>query len=311
MINKTPIHRTLRIYNIHLIIAAVAHCTRCEPADTPYDHIGLRPVKPIPKEIGMPLPRDGNGGSLPGSGNGKSGLHPVDDPLSDPGGSGSTGGSNDRNAGGVKNPGSGGSAGDPKGDLPGKGPGSGEEGDPGMSDPKLVAEPGEEGDPSTEPRTGAAAPVNEAVRKELRPAESPVSGKEMTLEATYRPVNYRREDFVVDHHHYYCAESGQSFTNKELDAINQDAAAERYRAKYRIPSAEEIRKIREGHGLSTEAMATLLGISNSTFRRYETGSIPQLSTARLIQLAASRENLEVLAELADIDIGVHMEVLEE
>jgi len=244
MISKTTIHHTLQVYNINLIIAAVAECTRCEPADTPYDHIGLRPVNPIPKEIEIPLPRDGNGGSLPETGNGKPGLKPVDDP-------------------------------------------------------------------STEPRTGAAAPVNEAVRKELRPAESPVSGKEMTLAATYRPVNYRREDFVVDHHHYYCADSGQSFTDEALDAINQDAAAERYRAKYRIPSAEEIQKIREGHGLSTEAMAALLGIGNSTYRRYESGSIPQLSTARLIQLAASRQNLEVLAELADIDIGVHMEVLEE
>ena len=278
MISKTTIHHTLQVYNINLIIAAVAECTRCEPADTPYDQIGLRPVK---------------------------------DPLPDPDGSGSAGGSGDRNAGGVKNPGSGGSAGDPKGDLPGKDPGSGEAGDPGMSDPELVAEPGEEGDPSTEPRTGTAAPVNEAVRKDLSPAKSPVSGKDMTLAATYRPVNYRREDFVVDHHHYHCADSGQSFTDEALDAINQDAAAERYRAKYRIPSAEEIQKIREGHGLSTDAMAALLGIGNSTYRRYESGSIPQLSTARLIQLTASRQNLEVLAELADVDIGVHMDVLEE
>ena len=271
MISRTHIHHTLEVYNINLIIAAVAHCTSCEPADTPYGDIGLRPVKPS----------NGTGGS------------------GDPGTPG-TGATPD------------GSAGQPQGD--GKEPGTTNPGATGPGTPRPgVTQPGatEPGTVIPDSRTGQEAPVSETIRKEVPATESPVSGKEMTLKATYRPVRFRREDFVVIHHQYYCEESRQGFTNEALDARNQEAAAESYREKYQIPSADEIRGIREAHGLSTDAMATLLGISDATYRRYENGSIPQLSTARLIRLAESRANLEVLAELADVDIGVPMDVLAE
>ena len=309
MISRTHIHHTLEVYNINLIIAAVAHCTSCEPADTPYGDIGLRPVKPVAGT------GDSGGRLTPDTGTDDSGdpLTPVTGTTPD------------------------GSAGQPH--SGGKGPGSTEPGttnpgatDPGSTEPGATTpgatnpvatgpgttQPGVTDPGATEPgaiipdsRIGQEAPVSETIREEVPATESPVSGKEMTLKATYRPVRFRREDFVVIHHQYYCEESRQGFTNEALDARNQEAAAESYRQKYQIPAAGEIRDIREAHGLSTDAMATLLGISEATYRRYENGSIPQLSTARLIRLAESRANLEVLAELAGIDIGVPMDVLAE
>ncbi len=286
MISRTHIHHTLEVYNINLIINAVAHCTRCEPADTPYGDIGLRPVKPATgtDDSGGRLTPDT--GTTPDGSAGQPHIGGKGPGATDPG---------------ATNPG----ATDPGATDPGAtGPGTTRPGvtDPGATEPGAVI---------PDSRIGQEAPVSETIREEVPATESPVSGKEMNLKATYRPVRFRREDFVVIHHQYYCEESRQGFTNEALDARNQEAAAESYRQKYQIPEAGEIRDIREAHGLSTDAMATLLGISEGTYRRYENGSIPQLSTARLIRLAESRANLEVLAELAGIDIGVPMDVLAE
>ncbi len=49
-------------------------------------------------------------------------------------------------------------------------------------------------------------------------------------------------------------------------------------------------------------MAAILGIGRSTYRNYEAGSIPQLPIARLIQLAADKKNILVLARLSSQEI---------
>ncbi len=260
------LRRVLEIYKFNLIIAAVAHCTKCEPPGNPYDSIGLKLMRPAPgQEHGdrlIPVDNEGPGDRFrPGDGNKPEGRP--------------------RAGGGTGN----------KEQLPAK-----------LSDNKNVPLPrdGNDGD-----QPGPLEDLPEAITADV-PA-SPVSGKEMTVTTSKRQVSYRRETFEVEQLQYYCSDSRQAFTNKALDAINQEAAAEAYRKQYGLPTAEEIRQIRDNYGLDTGTMATLLGVGRSTYHNYEAGSIPQRSTARLIQLAAKRENIEALAELAGVDLPGHVD----
>lgn len=48
-------------------------------------------------------------------------------------------------------------------------------------------------------------------------------------------LTYRKEKFNVSYHFYLCEDSGERFTDDELDGINMTQVYNQYREKYRIP----------------------------------------------------------------------------
>ncbi len=129
--------------------------------------------------------------------------------------------------------------------------------------------------------------------------KSPFTGKPMLLSREKRALAFRKEAFEVIFHSYKCKDSGESFTTTPLDEINIRQVHNQYRAKHKLPFPEDVRKIREKYGLPASKMSEILGLGVNTYRNYESGEIPSLSNARLIQLADDETEFIKLAKLCE------------
>lgn len=95
---------------------------------------------------------------------------------------------------------------------------------------------------------------------------------------------FRKEEFPIVSHYYQCEGSGEEFTDGALDNLNVIQAYNQYRNRYNLPFPDEIRQIREQYEVSAAKMAEILGFGINVYRQYESGEVPSLSNARLIQL---------------------------
>lgn len=114
--------------------------------------------------------------------------------------------------------------------------------------------------------------------------KSPITGKEMNLCKEQRSLDFRKESFDVIFHFYKCEESGEQFTSHELDEVNLNQVYNQYRDRHNIPFPEEIIRIREKYQLSASKMSMILGFGANSYRKYESGEMPSVSNARLIQM---------------------------
>lgn len=132
--------------------------------------------------------------------------------------------------------------------------------------------------------------------------KSPITGKEMELRKEVRLIEFRKENFEVVFHYYYCKDSKEQFTDTTLDDLNMNQLYNQYREKYNLPFPEEIKAIREQYDLSATKMAEVLGFGTNSYRNYEAGEVPSASNGKLIQLAANPtrfKDLLVLCETCD------------
>jgi transcriptional regulator with XRE-family HTH domain len=113
--------------------------------------------------------------------------------------------------------------------------------------------------------------------------KSPYTGGEVTLQKEHRTLSYRKEEFEVLYHFYVCKDSGEQFTDEELDGININQVHNQYRTKYGIPFPEEIITIREQYGLSASKMSEVLGFGANMYRAYEAGEVPSVSNGKFLQ----------------------------
>lgn len=136
---------------------------------------------------------------------------------------------------------------------------------------------------------------------------SPITGKEMTVRKSWRKMTYRKEEFDVYFHTWYCEDSGEEFEDEKFANINYRQVINLYRAKNAIPSPEDITAIREKYGLNKTQMASVLGFGVNTYRQYEDGEIPTEANAKFIQLA---ENPNEFLRLLNLPNGIEEETLE-
>lgn len=129
--------------------------------------------------------------------------------------------------------------------------------------------------------------------------KSPITGKEMILKKEKRSLVFRKEEFPVAYHYYLCKDSGEQFTSNELDETNMKQIYNQYRDKYNLPFPEDIVEIREKYGVSATKMSEILGFGVNSYRNYESGEVPSLANARLIQLANDPKKFKELVELSD------------
>ncbi|PSL48694.1 putative zinc finger/helix-turn-helix YgiT family protein [Chitinophaga niastensis] len=115
--------------------------------------------------------------------------------------------------------------------------------------------------------------------------KSPITGKEMKRMVKEEELVFRKETFTILFNYYFCEESNEIFTDEALDTINTNQAYNQYRAKYNLPFPDEIREIREQYDLSAAKMADIFGFGTNVYRHYESGEVPSISNARLIQLS--------------------------
>lgn len=126
--------------------------------------------------------------------------------------------------------------------------------------------------------------------------KSPFTGGEVELRKENRTMDYRKEPFEVLYHYYVCKETGEQFTDDELDEVNTNQVYNQYRAKYGIPFPDEIKAIREQYGLPATKMAEVLGLGINVYRNYEAGEVPNVSNGRLIQLIKDPKEFKSLID---------------
>lgn len=129
--------------------------------------------------------------------------------------------------------------------------------------------------------------------------KSPITGKEMELRKEAREIEFRKENFTVVFHYYYCKDSKEQFTDTTLDELNMNQLYNQYREKHKLPFPEEIKAIREKYELPATKMAEVLGFGINSYRNYEAGEVPSASNGKLIQLAANPKRFKDLLELCE------------
>lgn len=141
--------------------------------------------------------------------------------------------------------------------------------------------------------------------------KSPITGAEMTLKREQRTMVFRKKEYLVHYHFYFCSDSQEQFTTTELDELNLIQVYNQYRDEFHLPFPEEIQATRELYGLSAAKMAEVLGLGINSYRNYEQGEVPSESNARLIQLARDPEEFLRLVNLSCAITGTQLEKVKE
>lgn len=129
--------------------------------------------------------------------------------------------------------------------------------------------------------------------------KSPITSKEMILTKETRSISFRKESFDVVFHYYKCEDSGEQFTTGALDDVNMNQVYNQYRDLFNIPFPDEIIRIRKKYNLSATKMSAILGFGTNSYRQYESGEMPSVSNARLIQMINDSKKFIDLVELCD------------
>ncbi|MGI8892890.1 MAG: type II TA system antitoxin MqsA family protein [Bacteroidia bacterium] len=129
--------------------------------------------------------------------------------------------------------------------------------------------------------------------------KSPITGKEMKLTKELRSIEFRKETFEIVFHFYKCEDTGEQFTSTELDELNMNQVYNQYRDLYNILFPDEIIRIRDKYELPATKISEILGFGTNGYRLYESGEMPSISNAKLIQLADNPQNFKEMVELCD------------
>ncbi|NLR66033.1 hypothetical protein HGH92_17130 [Chitinophaga varians] len=62
--------------------------------------------------------------------------------------------------------------------------------------------------------------------------KSPFTGGNARLEKRPMTMEYRQDFFDISYHYYVCEDTGQQFTNDEIDTLNQNQVLKKYQAKH-------------------------------------------------------------------------------
>lgn len=121
----------------------------------------------------------------------------------------------------------------------------------------------------------------------------------MVLKHEQKTVEFRKEEICYWHHFYFCEDTEELFETPDLVDLNLRQIYNGYRAKHRLPFADEIIAIRNKYGLSARKMSEVLGMGENQYSNYEKGEVPSLTNSRLIQLSVEPREFKRLVQLSD------------
>jgi DNA-binding transcriptional regulator YiaG/uncharacterized phage-associated protein len=121
--------------------------------------------------------------------------------------------------------------------------------------------------------------------------------KEPVILTRIEKLTFRKEEFDIIYHYCVDDEDHYEYTTTEIDELNITQLYNKYRAKYKLPFPDDIKKIRAKYGVSASKMSEILGFGTNIYRNYEHGEIPNESNARLIQLIEDPQEFKKLLNL--------------
>lgn len=118
---------------------------------------------------------------------------------------------------------------------------------------------------------------------------SPFTGGEAILVKEPRDYDFRGSKFHIIHHHYQCVDTGEAYTDAQLDNLNLNQVFNQYREKEGIPFPDEITIYRKQYDLPATKMSQLLGFGVNMYGKYESGEMPNISNGRMINICKDPE----------------------
>ncbi len=112
--------------------------------------------------------------------------------------------------------------------------------------------------------------------------KSPYTGQEMTLKKEKRTFSFRKKEFEIIYHFYFCDESKEQFVDTPLATLNQNQIHNQYREILGIPFVDKIKSIRAKYQVSAKKLSEILGLGVNSYRLYENGEVPSVANGRLI-----------------------------
>lgn len=106
---------------------------------------------------------------------------------------------------------------------------------------------------------------------------------EAVYQKEMRQIEYRGEMYTYEHHNIRDIDTGIEYTTNDIDFDNLERIYVQYRAKYGIPSPDEIRTVREKYGLSAAKMSQILGLGANQYRLYEEGTMPSEAIGKMLK----------------------------
>jgi transcriptional regulator with XRE-family HTH domain len=139
--------------------------------------------------------------------------------------------------------------------------------------------------------------------------KSPITGKEMKRMRKEDVLEVRKESYPILYHYYLCEDTGEEFTDVDLEDLNLAQAYNQYRTRNNLPFPDEIKALRDQYGLSAARMSEILGFGANVYRHYEAGDLPNVSNARLIQAAQDPREFKKLLRRSNAPEGNSLEKL--
>jgi putative zinc finger/helix-turn-helix YgiT family protein len=138
--------------------------------------------------------------------------------------------------------------------------------------------------------TTKTRPKRPKQRRVLADDACPICGTRMRRQGTGASLSVNGEQISVpDFPHLRCPKCREAVLSLAEARELQRRAIERYRAKYRLLSADQIRAIRNRHNLTQADLARLLRLGGNTISRWEAG--------RNVQTAAMDVLLRLIRDL--------------
>ena len=134
--------------------------------------------------------------------------------------------------------------------------------------------------------------------KQIIDKPSPITGGLLELHTEPATVTYRGETISYDRSYYHCVDTGMEFADEELESMNLKCIYDTYRRIHGIPTAEELKQMRERYGIPSSAMSLILGLGENQFGLYEDGVVPVPSVGRLLALAMEPANMRDMLQAA-------------
>ena len=113
--------------------------------------------------------------------------------------------------------------------------------------------------------------------------KSPLTGGKVILHKEPDKLMFRNEEFAYTSYEYECVDTGQRFTDLDLDNKNMEQIYSQYRAAHDIPSPKELTAMREEYGLSAAKMSEILGLGTNQYRLYEEGQMPSETIGKMLR----------------------------
>lgn len=128
--------------------------------------------------------------------------------------------------------------------------------------------------------------------------KSPFANCEARIIQETRTIKFRGDEYEYTYSCYECELTKERFTTTDMDEENVQQVYRQYRAKYGIPSSEEIAPLKEKYGVSSARLALILGFGENQISNYIDGEVPNKANGKTLSAIKDPRVFRRYVELA-------------